>query len=1383
MSKKVPVGGLIGLAISLFIASGISSAETYVSYNITQDTTWTEEGSPYIIIRTISVYPSATLTIKPGVKIKFDGYYSLQIGGTLVAQGTSQKYITFTSNKANPSPGDWDRIYFLDSSEDARFDDAGNYLSGSILEYCKIEYGGGSRYGNIGVIYADQPASPAIIRNTISKNASDAVYLPGNSSSMITSNVITDNSGLGIYCPGSSLKIENNTISNNATGIWGSAKSISNNFIHGNRGGGIGIDADSTITNNIILNNTYSGIYIYSSTSIISGNKVINNGDDGILGTESNALIVNNSIIGNRGYGINCYNDKVENNTVTKNKGGIKNALKAHLNNIFDNTDYDYLSSTSTDVDAANNWWGTTDTAEIDKHIYDYWDNITLGKVNYPPILDAPNLEAPPLPPTGLKATVEDNKISLTWKRSEQNDLAGYKVYYDTDSGYPYGGKNAAEGDSPIDVGNRISYQLTGLSDGIYFFSITAYDTQGNESWHSDEVEIKVGTGVDATPPSGTILINDGAEKTNSILVDLTLSAADEGIGMGEGARMRFSNDNKTWSDLEPYSTTKADWDLRAYGGSPDEGTKTVYALFSDAAGNWITRAVSDTIEYISGIDTTPPSSTITAPENGATVSGKVYTIKGTATDDKSGVDLIEVSTDGGTSWQKATGTTNWQYDWTLPADGTYTIKSRATDKDGNIETPGDGITVIVDNQGISTPTGLTAQGGAKSVNLSWKANTESDLAGYNLYREIDPTGNYTTKINQELIKTTSYTDEAVDQGNTYWYKITAVDLSGNESNKSAAVSAKVGAITVWMPDIKGEAGDKVSLPINVSNATGVGSTAAGIDIKLNYNPNLLTPTQVSTTNLTKGFTLYDNISQATGQLNISGVNRTGSTITGEGYLVEVEYSINREAVEGATATLSFVEVKLYDDAANSLTVDYTDTATFTVGAAYKRGDLNGDGSVDSADALIAMKIATGEIEPSKEQKQAGDIDGNGKINTADAILILRMAVGLDIHPSSSVASNVIKALKIFASSHTINVTIGDHPGEAGSAITVPIIIDNLAGVAGADILLTFDPDILTATGASTTSLSTGFNLQYKITTGAIAISILSTTELSEGSGAFVNVGFQVNQGANIGASTSLTLAQASLYSQYGRDLSLDHSVKATNGKFTVAHSTPTGLKATVEGKTVHIQWQANSEADIDHYNIYVGYASKAYDLDGSPFNVGNITSITAPDVPDGTYYLALSAVNSAGQESSLSEEIKLVVGAKPSITISTNKDSYSPGDTLTLSFAISNPTATTQVVDIFLGIIAPDGSIYFFDSSPFQRNLIPAKIDDPRSFIPASTSLELKPGYDFPLMPFFSVALPSNLPEGTYHAFGALAEPGSVQAGAPKIIGDISITSFGYSP
>jgi hypothetical protein len=55
---------------------------------------------------------------------------------------------------------------------------------------------------------------------------------------------------------------------------------------------------------------------------------------------------------------------------------------------------------------------------------------------------------------------------------------------------------------------------------------------------------------------------------------------------------MIISNDNKDWSDPEPYKTTKM-WIL-----SSGQGEKTVYVKFRDAAGNWMEDPVDDQITY-----------------------------------------------------------------------------------------------------------------------------------------------------------------------------------------------------------------------------------------------------------------------------------------------------------------------------------------------------------------------------------------------------------------------------------------------------------------------------------------------------------------------------------------------------------------------------------------------------------------------------------------------------------------------------------------------------------------------------------------------------------------------------------------------------------------
>jgi hypothetical protein len=81
--------------------------------------------------------------------------------------------------------------------------------------------------------------------------------------------------------------------------------------------------------------------------------------------------------------------------------------------------------------------------------------------------------------------------ITLAWDANTEPNLAGYMVYYDTDgSGAPYDGEGAAEGDSPIDVGNVTEFTLSDLSDGqVYFFAVTAYNDENLESGYSNEVD------------------------------------------------------------------------------------------------------------------------------------------------------------------------------------------------------------------------------------------------------------------------------------------------------------------------------------------------------------------------------------------------------------------------------------------------------------------------------------------------------------------------------------------------------------------------------------------------------------------------------------------------------------------------------------------------------------------------------------------------------------------------------------------------------------------------------------------------------------------------------------------------------------------------------
>jgi hypothetical protein len=76
------------------------------------------------------------------------------------------------------------------------------------------------------------------------------------------------------------------------------------------------------------------------------------------------------------------------------------------------------------------------------------------------------------------------------------------------------------------------------------------------------------------------------------------------------------------------------------------------------------------------------------------------------------------------------------------------------------------------------------------SVTLTWKAST-STVAGYNVYRSTVKGRDY-VKINVALVTETSYKDETVQSGTTYYYMTRAVDAKGKESLDSAKVVVRV---------------------------------------------------------------------------------------------------------------------------------------------------------------------------------------------------------------------------------------------------------------------------------------------------------------------------------------------------------------------------------------------------------------------------------------------------------------------------------------------------------------------------------------------------------------------------------------------------------------
>ena len=75
-------------------------------------------------------------------------------------------------------------------------------------------------------------------------------------------------------------------------------------------------------------------------------------------------------------------------------------------------------------------------------------------------------------------------------------------------------------------------------------------------------------------------------------------------------------------------------------------------------------------------------------------------------------------------------------------------------------------------------------------IDLTWAPNLENDLAGYNVFRRLE--GGASEKLNQQFVEVPSFRDENVKPGKKYLYSVSAVDLRGNESPRSAQTGETV---------------------------------------------------------------------------------------------------------------------------------------------------------------------------------------------------------------------------------------------------------------------------------------------------------------------------------------------------------------------------------------------------------------------------------------------------------------------------------------------------------------------------------------------------------------------------------------------------------------
>lgn len=399
--------------------------------------------SPYsVAVGNCRIDVGVSVTIEPGVVIKFAPDTQLYVDGELIAIGTEENRITFTAGGADY----WNNVEISNLATEPTFDlVSGEYVSGTSFQYCDFENGGNENDRGMLTVYQ---TGIYINQSNFSNSKNDGFNFQGegNESVIIENNVFFENNESGAYISSPKIgRFSNNTLIRNgyyndgvlrynrydksleintvnssliSYTVENNTFNDSNLYYHG-----------SGSSNDIITNNTFTGfiseieelieahyiteftnnkiencklkndaesgqLVLFNNIDNITGNSIINNETESYLihlYYLADKNISNNIIVDNTYKGLRNFNSETRKVSSLKIGSYSNDRLKINNNNIVNPTfDFeiqiqdDFIGSENK-VDASGCWWGQNDEAFIRERIWDYYDDGTKNIVEYYP--------------------------------------------------------------------------------------------------------------------------------------------------------------------------------------------------------------------------------------------------------------------------------------------------------------------------------------------------------------------------------------------------------------------------------------------------------------------------------------------------------------------------------------------------------------------------------------------------------------------------------------------------------------------------------------------------------------------------------------------------------------------------------------------------------------------------------------------------------------------------------------------------------------------------------------------------------------------------------------------------------------------------------------
>lgn len=376
---------------------------------------------------------------------------------------------------------------------------------------------------------------------------------------------------------------------------------------------------------------------------------------------------------------------------------------------------------------------------------------------------------------------IPDNYAEVAWTMTVDPDITGYNIYRTDDLSVPF--RQITEDLLPVDELSFVDKEVRG--GRTYFYHVTAVNRAGLESEKGDLVMVRIR---DITPPPSpgnlraefdtgteTVTLNwDTEEITPDLKSFIVLRRREDRREPGGFSRVNFT-------DLRETSFM----DAGEGGEGFQEGGRYRYVVYSsDYAENY-----SDTTTLVIEIPLFtppyPPIGLLAVNDRGIRINlnwnaspsltVEEYVIYRTVTGNREVEELARVP-----------ATSRLYRDEEVETGNEYVYAMTAVDRAGNESEYSNVDTLLFRSttppRSVRNLQAIERDGG---IYMRWERVPDNDLAGYRVYRSDIPTGIW-EPVHPGLLTETEFFDR---EGNTgHWYRVSAVDVSGNESRPGRAI-------------------------------------------------------------------------------------------------------------------------------------------------------------------------------------------------------------------------------------------------------------------------------------------------------------------------------------------------------------------------------------------------------------------------------------------------------------------------------------------------------------------------------------------------------------------------------------------------------------------